>query len=49
MHTQTSVYYNWQDYQKFTNKEELDSAISEFVTQMGQIQPATKDANIQSK
>ena len=33
----------------FHKKEELDSAIREFVTQMGQVQPAAKDANIQSK
>ena len=49
VHIKTSVYYHWQDYQNFTNKEEIDSAISEFVTQLKQVQPAAKDANIQSK
>ena len=44
--------YHWQDCQKFTsgcNKEEIDSAISKFETQMRQLQATTRDATIQSK
>ena len=46
------LYYQWQDYQNFTsgcNKEEIDSAITKFETQMRQLQAATRDANFRTK
>lgn len=46
------LYYQWQDYQNFTsgcNKEEIDTALTKFESQMRQLQVATRDANFQTK